>query len=210
LQHNHNIVAVWEVSMPLDGIIDEIDVLRGSEYALLAVLMGAAPNADLLSRVAGLRGDATALGMAHLELADAARAAHESAVSREYFNLFVGVGRGEFLPYGSWYQTGFLHERPLARVREDLDILGVERDGPSKEPEDHIAILCEVMAGMAQGRFEGDLDAQARFFERHIEPWAARFFADLEMCSAATFYKSVARVGRTFIELEAEAFKLPR
>ena len=196
--------------MPLDGIIDEIDVLRGSEYALLAVLMGAAPNADLLSRVAGLRGDATALGMAHLELADAARAAHESAVSREYFNLFVGVGRGEFLPYGSWYQTGFLHERPLARVREDLDILGVERDGPSKEPEDHIAILCEVMAGMAQGRFEGDLDAQARFFERHIEPWAARFFADLELCAAATFYKSVARVGRTFIELEAEAFKLPR
>jgi len=196
--------------MPLDGIIEEIDVLRGSEYSLLAVLLGAAPGADLLARVAGLRGDATALGMAHLELADAARAAQESAVSREYFNLFVGVGRGEFLPYGSWYQTGFLHERPLARVREDLDALGVERDGPSKEPEDHIAILCEVMAGMAQGRFEADLDAQARFFERHIEPWAARFFADLEICAAATFYKSVARVGRTFIELEAEAFKLPR
>ena len=196
--------------MPLDGVINEIDVLGGCEYALLAVPMGAAPNADLFWRVAGLRGGATALGMAHLELADAARAAHETAVSREYFNLFVGVGRGEFLPYGSWYQTGFLHERPLARVREDLDILGVERDGPSKEPEDHIAILCEVMAGMAQGRFEADLDAQARFFERHIEPWAARFFADLELCAAATFYKSVARVGRTFIELEAEAFKLPR
>ncbi len=196
--------------MPLDGIIDEIDVLRGSEYALLAVLMGAAPSADLLARVAELRGDATALGMAHLELADAARAAQERAVSREYFNLFIGVGRGELLPYGSWYQTGFLHERPLARVREDLAELGVERDGPSKEPEDHIAILCEVMAGMAQGRFEADLDAQARFFERHIEPWAARFFADLEMCAAASFYKSVGRVGRTFIELEAEAFKLPR
>ena len=196
--------------MPLDGIIDEIDVLRGSEYSLLAVLMGAAPSADLLARVAGLRGDATAIGMAHLELADAARAAGESAIALEYFNLFIGVGRGEFLPYGSWYQTGFLHERPLARIREDLAVLGIERDGPSKEPEDHIAILCEVMAGMAQGRFEADLDAQARFFERHIEPWAARFFADLELCAAATFYKSVARVGRTFIELEAEAFKLPR
>jgi len=196
--------------MPLDGIIDEIDILRGSEYALLAVLLGAAPSADLLSRIASLRGDATALGMAHLELAGAARSAQESAVSREYFNLFIGVGRGELLPYGSWYQTGFLHERPLARVREDLDALGVARDGPSKEPEDHIAILCEVMAGMAQGRFEADLDAQARFFERHIEPWAARFFADLELCAAATFYKSVARVGRTFIELEAEAFTLPR
>ena len=196
--------------MPLDGNVDEIDILRGSEYALLAVLLGAAPGSGLLSRVAGLRGDATALGLAHIDLADAARLAEESAVSREFFNLFIGVGRGELLPYGSWYQTGFLHERPLARVREDLDALGVERDGPSKEPEDHIAILCEVMAGMAQGRFDADLDAQARFFERHIEPWAARFFADLEMCSTATFYKSVARVGRTFIELEAEAFKLPR
>ena len=196
--------------MPLDGRIDEIDVLRGSEYALLSVLLGAAPGADLLSRVAGLRGDATALGMAHIELADAARSAVESAVSREYFNVFIGVARGELLPYGSWYQTGFLHERPLARVREDLAALGVERDGPGKEPEDHIAILCEVMAGMAQGRFEADLDVQARFFERHIEPWAVRFFTDLELCAAATFYKSVARVGRTFMELEAEAFKLPR
>jgi len=196
--------------MPLDGTIDEIDVLRGSEYALLSVLLGAAPSHDLLTQMTGLRGDATALGLAHIALADAARAAQESAVGREYFNLFIGVARGELLPYGSWYQTGFLHERPLARVREDLAALGIERDGPGKEPEDHIASLCEVMAGMAQGRFEADLDAQARFFERHIEPWAARFFADLEVCAAATFYKSVGRLGRTFIELEAEAFKLPR
>ena len=98
----------------------------------------------------------------------------------------------------------------IQEAPERMLTLGVERDGPSKEPEDHIAILCEVMAGMAQGQFEADRDAQARFFERHIEPWAARFFADLELCAAATFYKSVARVGRTFIELEAEAFKLPR
>ncbi len=196
--------------MPLDGTIDEIDVLRSSEYALLAVLMGAAPNNDLLMRLTGLRGDATPLGLAHIALADAARITQESAVAREYFNLFIGVARGELLPYGSWYQTGFLHERPLARVREDLATLGIERDGPGKEPEDHIAILCEVMAGMAEGRFEADIDAQARFFQRHIEPWAARFFADLELCSAASFYKSVGRLGRTFIELEAEAFKLPR
>ncbi len=196
--------------MPLDGAIDEIDVLRGSEYAMLAVLIGAAPSDDLLTRIANLRGDATPLGMSHIALADAARAAQESLVAREYFNLFIGVARGELLPYGSWYQTGFLHERPLARVREDLAALGVERDGPGKEPEDHIAFLCEVMAGMATGRFEADIDAQARFFQRHIEPWAARFFADLEICSAASFYKPVGRIGRIFIELEAEAFKLPR
>jgi TorA maturation chaperone TorD len=65
------------------------------------------------------------------------------------------------------------------------------------------------MAGMAQGQFEADVDQQARFFDRHVAPWAAKFFADLEICQAATFYKSVGRVGRTFIELEQEAFKLP-
>lgn len=189
--------------------IDEIDLLRGAEYSLLAALLRAAPDADLLGRVTELKGDATPLGMAHIALADAARAANETDLGREYFNLFIGVGRGEFLPYGSWYQTGFLHERPLARVREDMAELGIERDGPSKEPEDHIAILCEIMAGMAQGVFEADVDQQARFFDRHLAPWAARFFADLEINKTANFYKSVGRVGRTFMELEQEAFKLP-
>jgi TorA maturation chaperone TorD len=195
--------------MAVEREIDEIDLLRGAEYSLLAALLGAAPNAELLARVAELKGDATALGMAHLALADAARITHETDVGREYFNLFIGVGRGEFLPYGSWYQTGFLHERPLARLREDMAKLGIERDGPSKEPEDHIAILCEIMAGMAQGVFAADVDQQANFFDRHLAPWAARFFADLEINQTASFYKSVGRVGRTFMELEQEAFKLP-
>ena len=189
--------------------VDEIDVLRGAEYALLSVLLGQAPGTDLLSRVAGLRGDATPLGMAHVELADAARATDEKAAGREYFNLFIGVGRGELLPYGSYYQTGFLHERPLARVREDLATLGIERAGQMREPEDHIAILCEIMAGMARGDFLADTKKQGEFFERHLQPWAARFFADLETTGEAQFYKSVGRVGRTFMELETEAFKLP-
>ncbi|MDB5595085.1 MAG: molecular chaperone [Hyphomicrobiales bacterium] len=188
---------------------DEIDVLRGAEYGLLAVLLGAAPTTDLLTRVSGLRGDASVLGMAHVELAAAADATDETAVGREYFNLFIGVGRGELLPYGSYYQTGFLHERPLARVREDLALMGIERAGAMREPEDHIAILCEVMAGFARGEFAADLAAQARFFERHLAPWAARFFADLETTGSASFYKSVGRLGRTFMELESEAFTLP-
>lgn len=195
-------------ALPPDGI-DDIDLLRGSEYALLSVLLGKAPGADLLAQLAELKGDATPLGLAHIELASAAQATDETAAGREYFNLFIGVGRGELLPYGSWYQTGFLHERPLARVREDLATLGIERADPVREPEDHIAILCEIMAGLAQGRFEADASAQERFFARHLAPWAARFFADLETTGAASFYKSVGRLGRTFVELETEAFKLP-
>lgn len=188
--------------------IEEIDQLRAAEYGLLSLLLGKAPDADTLARVATLKGDASDLGMAHVELATAASAADDGAVSKEYFNLFIGVGRGDILPYASYYLTGFLHERPLARVRDDFDRLGIERAGPSREPEDHIAILLEVMSGLARGEFEADFAEQKKFFERHINPWAARMFADLEISQSAGFYRAVGRVGRVFIELESEAFAL--
>jgi TorA maturation chaperone TorD len=187
---------------------DEIDQLRAAEYGLLSLLLGKAPDADTLKRLAALKGNASDLGMAHIELAAAAAAVDDRAASKEFFDLFIGLGRGDLLPYASYYMTGFLHERPLARVREDLDALGIERAGSSREPEDHIAILLEVMAGLARGDFEADLAAQAQFFERHLKPWASRMFADLEMSQSANFYRAVGRVGRVFIELESEAFTL--
>jgi TorA maturation chaperone TorD len=188
--------------------VDEIDELRAAEYDLLSLLLGKAPDADTLSRLAALKGDASDLGMAHIELASAATAADDRAVSKEFFDLFIGLGRGDLLPYASYYLTGFLHERPLARVREDLEGLGIERAGTSREPEDHIAILLEVMAGLARGDFETEFSEQARFFERHLKPWASRMFADLEMSGSANFYRAVGRVGRVFMELESEAFAL--
>ncbi len=187
---------------------DEIDQLRAAEYGLLSLLLGKAPDAETLKRLAALKGNASDLGMAHIELAAAAAAVDDRAASKEFFDLFIGLGRGDLLPYASYYMTGFLHERPLARVREDLDALGIERAGPSREPEDHIAILLEVMAGLARGDFEADLAAQAQFFERHLKPWASRMFADLEMSQSANFYRAVGRLGRVFIELESEAFTL--
>jgi TorA maturation chaperone TorD len=188
--------------------VDEIDQLRAAEYGLLSLLLGKAPDADTLKRVATLKGDASDLGMAHVELAAAAASADDRVVSKEFFDLFIGLGRGELLPYASYYLTGFLHERPLARVREDLEVLGIERAGISREPEDHIAILLEVMSGLARGDFEADFSEQARFFDRHLKPWAARMFADLEISQSAHFYRTVGRAGRVFMELEAEAFAL--
>ena len=188
--------------------VDEIDHLRAAEYGLLSLLLGKAPDADTLQRVAALKGDASDLGMAHIELAAAAAGTDDAVVSKEFFELFIGLGRGDLLPYASYYLTGFLHERPLARVREDLDALGIERAGASREPEDHIAILLEVMAGLARGDFEAGFAEQARFFQRHLKPWAARMFADLELSQSARFYRAVGRVGRVFMELEAEAFTL--
>lgn len=197
-----------ESGAPTASNIDEIDELRAAEYSLLSLLLGRAPSTDTLRRVARLKGDASDLGMAHIELAAAAADLDEHTISKEFFNLFVGLGRGELLPYASYYLTGFLHERPLARVREDFDLLGIERAGLSREPEDHVAILLEVMAGLARRDFDADVAMQAKFFERHLKTWAARMFVDLETSSSARFYRAVGAVGRVFMELESEAFTL--
>jgi TorA maturation chaperone TorD len=203
-----DLYAFHEGQVSSKSEVDEIDQLRAAEYGLLSRLLGKAPDSETLSRVAMLKGDRSDLGMAHVELASAAAATDDRAVSKEFFELFIGLGRGELLPYASYYLTGFLHERPLARVREDLDVLGIERAGSSREPEDHIAILLEVMSGLARGDFEADFSEQARFFERHLKPWASRMFTGLEMSGSANFYRSVGRVGRVFMELESEAFTL--
>ena len=202
------ITTVGNTVSPVRTEVHDIDKLRAAEYDLLSLLLGKAPDSDTLLRVAALKGDASDLGMTHVELAVAADATDHSTVSREFFDLFIGLGRGDLLPYASYYMTGFLHERPLARVRHDLEALGIERAGSSREPEDHIAILLEVMAGLARGDFEADFAEQARFFDRHLKPWASRLFADLEVSRSAKFYQAVGRVGRVFIELESEAFTL--
>ena len=86
---------------------------------------------------------------------------------------------------------------------------GSNAPGESAEPEDHVAILMDVMASAARGDFDIDLEGQKRFFETHLKPWAIRFFADLETAKEGRFYRAVGRVGRVYLELEAEAFALP-
>jgi len=135
-----------------DDALDPVDAARAQEYALLAALLSRPPSNELLGEIAQVRGDATPLGRAHAALAEAASEA-TAKVEREYFELFVGRGRGELLPYGSYYLTGFLNERPLSRLRDDLATLGIERVANNFEPEDHAATLCEIMAGLAGRRF---------------------------------------------------------
>lgn len=189
--------------------VDEIDVARAQEYALLAALLARAPEAEMLGRLARLRGDASLLGVAHAALGEAAAATDVNRAGREYFDLFVGVGRGDLLPYGSYYLTGFLHERPLARLRGDLKRLGIERAKPDCEPEDHAATLCEIMGAITGGKLDLPPGTDREIFEKHLAPWIGRFFTDLENSSAA-FYSRVGALGRTFVEIEMEAFALPQ
>jgi TorA maturation chaperone TorD len=189
--------------------LDDTTAARAQEYALLAAMLAHAPDAALLQKVGALRGDATPLGVAHAALAQAASEAIVEKVEREYFDLFIGIGRGELLPYGSYYLTGFLHERPLARLRGDLAPLGIERSEGNAEPEDHAATLCEIMSGLLSGRLPAPAGADQQIFEKHLAPWIDRFFADLERAESADFYRRIGTVGRLFIDIEREAFALP-
>ena len=188
--------------------LDAVDAERARLFALIGRLLGAAPDAALLARLRLLRGDASEIGAAYAALSEAAQVAPEAA-EREFFDLFIGVGRGELLPYASYYLTGFLHERPLADLRGDLARLGVERAPGIPEPEDHIAFVCETYAGLIAGAFAAPPSEAAPFFARHIKPWAARMFADLERAQAAGFYRAVGRLGRVAVEIETAASELP-
>lgn len=196
---------------------DAVEQERAQLFALLARLLSAAPDEDLLQRLSGLGpgADAAPLGRALGRLAGAAASVPSAAaVEREYFALFIGVGRGELLPYASYYRTGFLHDRPLAELRGDLARLGIARAPGVPDPEDHIAFLCETYAGLLEGTL-GPVDpasapgAAPEFLARHMRPWAGRFFADLEAAEAARFYRAVGALGRLAIEIEEAAAELP-
>ena len=189
--------------------IDATDNARAAEYALLATLLAQSPSADLLGRLSRLRGDTTPLGVAHAELGAAAARTNAKDVEREFFHLFLGVGRSELLPYGSYYLTGFLQQRPLARLRGDLRRMGIEKVEAQSEPEDHAAILCEIMCKLTAGAFGAPPGTDRQIFEKHVAPWMPRFFGDLERSKSADFYARVGALGRVFMNIESEAFALP-
>jgi TorA maturation chaperone TorD len=196
-------------SQPQSGSArDPVDQARSEQYRFLSSILIAAPSAAQLQAIAALNSDQSAMGQAFAALAAAARTTSEKAVAQEFFELFVGVGRGELLPYASFYQTGFLNERPLANLRGDLAALGVARAAGRYEPEDHIALVFEVMADMACGAINVTPEQEAAFFARHIAPWAAQFFDDLTIAPSARFYQKLAEIGRLLVDIDARAFQL--
>jgi TorA maturation chaperone TorD len=193
-----------------EGAVAEEDGLRASMYDLLSALLARAPKRDLIDRVCGLTGDDGELGRAVTALSRIARATTEAAAEREFNRLFIGIVRGKLLPYASYYMTGFLNEKPLAVLRGDMARRGIERAPNVYEPEDNIASLCEMMAGLILGRFgePAPLGVQKDFFSAHLAPWAGHFFADLEAAKGSVFYAPVGAIGRVFMEIEREAFRL--
>jgi TorA maturation chaperone TorD len=191
-------------------IATDEEILRARFWGLLAALLSAPPSDELLAALAAMPGDDTEIGHALADLAALARTTGVEAAEDEFTTLFIGLSRGELVPFGSYYLTGFLHEKPLAALRADLAELGIEVEDGVAEPEDHIAILAETMQTLIDGSLGTPLPLaeQKRFFAAHLQPWAGRFFADLETCPAAAFYRPVGTLGRLFLDVEAQAFAM--
>ncbi len=195
-------------AVPEAGIAEE-ERLRAQTWRLLGRLLRAPPDAATLTALADLSGDDSALGRRYADLAKLALAVGPNEAAEEYAALFVGLTHGELIPYASYYLTGFLHEKPLARLRADMARLGIASAPGVSEPEDHIAALCEMMAGIVAGEFGPvPLAEQEDFFASHIALWAARFFADLETAPSAALYRPIGAIGRLFVEIEVQGFAM--
>lgn len=184
---------------------------RASTYSLLAALLRATPDQNLLNILSELAPENTgneddALLLSMITLSLSAKIIPPDSIEDEYHQLFIGLGKGEVVPYGSWYLTGFLMEKPLSDLRDDLAVLGYERNAEISEPEDHAAAICEVFSLLIS---EGDnADQQYQFYKAHMAPWMGRFFDDLSDAKSAVFYKSVGRFGSAFIAFESEYFAM--
>ena len=174
------------------------DRLRADAYRALGRLLAAPPDEQTLALFAEapVSDESNLLAVAWRMLATSAGRAIAQQVEDEYQALFIGLGRGELVPYASWYLTGFLMERPLAQLRSDMRRLGFERQEGVSEPEDHAAALCEIMALLTGG--DEALETQAQFFNNHIGPWMARFFRDMQQAPSARFYRAVGQLGEQF------------
>ncbi len=186
----------------------EEDQLRASLYAFLGNVLSQPPNKEILKLSQTFSGDDTALGHAFSDLSAASKDMNPQTAEREYLDLFVGLSRGELLPYSSYYLTGFLNEKPLAKLRNSLSEMGIERADDVNEPEDHIGALCDVMSGLITGRFAAPatLEVQKIFFSNHLANWSTHFFKDLESAENSHFYKPIGRIGQEFMAIESTAF----
>ncbi len=191
--------------------LPEEEIWRAALYRMFAAMLHEPPGEDLLAKVAALAGGdgEMPLPRALAALGRIARRIDPAVACREHEDLFQGVGESAFSPYESWYRTGFLYEKPLAKLRLDLARLGIQGSGKAGEPEDHLAAIFETMAALIEGRFGEPADpaSQKEFFNEHMDSWVGEFFADLASHSDAHLYAALSKAGGVFLDIERKAFK---
>ncbi|MGB0865946.1 MAG: TorD/DmsD family molecular chaperone [Granulosicoccaceae bacterium] len=186
--------------------------LRADCYLFLAGLLSQAPAQEQLDALAHLTAEEAvdgALAKGWKSLSEAARGAEAAVIEDEFFNLFIGLGRGELVPFGSWYITGFLQEHPLADLRDSLRAFGLERVEGNPNTEDHIAQELAVMATLIVNQEKYSLERQQAFFEQHLAPWVERFFSELSKAKSANFYRAIGQLGLAFYAFEKQYLSMP-
>ncbi|MFZ0485024.1 MAG: molecular chaperone TorD family protein [Desulfobacterales bacterium] len=184
-------------------------LFREDLYVLLSCLLVKPPDDDALIKLAALswEGDILpSLSSALDTLRKTARCCRFDWIEREFENLFIGMGRGEIVPYASWYAEKLVMGTPLVRLRGDLAKMGISRHTNVFEPEDHAAALLETMALITRSQ-KISRPRQTAFFHRHIHPWLIRFFQDLQRAPSACFYRSVGSLGELFLQVENQYMK---
>lgn len=191
-----------------DAVRSEEELARQALYVFLTRALAGPLTADTVRSLAPFASAGSDFGQAAQTLQECLETSDDAKLEREYHDLFIGVGRGELLPYASYYLTGFLNEKPLAELRSDMARLGFTRPQDVKEPEDHIASLCDIMSHLIEGTALGEFDIydQDLFFSTHLKPWAEKFFADLESAKTADTYRIVGRIGHLFMTVEEQGF----
>ena len=190
--------------------INEEDQLRADMYSFLANLLRAEPDENLVNQLTMLDSDDSPIGKSIKTLSKLASSLDLPSIRDEYVRIFVGVGRGEILPFASYYLTGFLKDKPLAKLRQDMEKIGIKLEENVKEPEDHIASIFDMMAGLIIGKFNKkfSIAEQRDFFNKHLAPWVGLLMRDIEGSKIAVFYSPVGTIGKEFMEIERASFSM--
>ncbi|MDB2583071.1 molecular chaperone TorD family protein [Alphaproteobacteria bacterium] len=192
------------------NIINNEDQLRADMYSFLANLLRAEPSAELVNQLTKLESDESPIGKSIKTLSKLASSLDLPTIRDEYVRIFIGVGRGEILPFASYYLTGFLKDKPLAKLRSDMKEIGIQLAENVKEPEDHIASLFDMMSGLILGKFSKkfSIGEQKDFFNKHLAPWVDLLMRDIESSRIAVFYSPIGTIGREFMEIERSSFSM--
>lgn len=195
--------------------IEPEDRARANFYGVLAALFADAPDAALLRAIGAGEplpdAEAGSLPVAWNRLVDACRVMDADAARQEYWDLFVGTGKSEVNLHASHWLAGFMMEKPLVRLRDDLARLGLARRPESTVLEDHVSALFETMRLLIEGANErrpASLIDQKGFFESHIAGWVPDLCTALKQSPLANFYRPVAEFAELFVAIERDSFAI--
>ncbi len=205
---------------------DDIEAGRAGWYALLSTLFYRAPDVGLHAQLRAAPRDLhdTDLMAAWSALLGAADRLSRAQIEAEHDALFGGVGKPDIYLFGSHHLAGFLNEKPLVDLRNDLRSFGVSRSDSVLETEDHIACLLDAMqhliveASNPHNRGDGGtpmaqtadlaLAHQYKLFGRHIASWSDALCEALSKHPKADFYARLADLLQVFVAIERQAFEM--